>query len=184
MFDPSLDTYAVSLVFPPEISVAVASAARAVATAAGSGFYAGNKVPPHVTIGAFHAAKKDEEKLVRRVQDFAESQRAGTVLFTKTGDFNGKTLFLKPEKNGFLLEINAALHSRLLAEFEEGENGYYMPEVWIPHAALATRLSQRQFEKAVQAAKAIKLPIEAEIRWIALHHCSPFKELRKIKLGC
>ena len=56
--------------------------------------------------------------------------------------FNGKVLFLKPEKNLFLSEINNALHPLLLPEFEKAENGYYLPDISFPHTTLATRLNQ------------------------------------------
>ena len=47
---------------------------------------------------------------------------------------------------------------------KEGENGYYMPEMWFPHTTLATRLNQSQFEKALEIAGKIKLPLEARIQ--------------------
>ena len=73
-----------------------------------------NKVPPHITIGAFHAAREEEAKLLQLVEGFAQEHKAGTVQFSEVGNFNGKVLFLKPEENLFLSQINKDLHTLLL----------------------------------------------------------------------
>ena len=181
-FDSSLITYAVSLHFTPDVNNIITSAVKSIAEVTGNCFIIENKIPPHVTIGAFHATKADEAKLIQMVEDFTKTQKAGTVQFTKIGNFNGKVLFLKPEKDGFLSQINAELHSVLLPEFEKAENGYYLPEIWFPHTTLATRLNQSQFEKALNITKSIKLPLETKTNEIAVYQCSPFAELKRYKL--
>lgn len=77
-----------------------------------------NKVPPHITIGAFHWAK-----------------------------------------DAFLSEINKELHKVVLPEFEKGENGYYMPQMWFPHTTLATKIGD-----------------------IGVYQCSPFMELKRFSV--
>ena len=180
MFDSNLITYAVSLHFTPDVNEIITSAVKAIAEVTGNNFIIENKIPPHVTIGAFHASKKEEAKLIQLVEEFSKSQKAGDVRFTEIGNFNGKVLFLKPEKDGFLAQINADLHTVLLPEFEKAENGYYMPEIWFPHTTLATRLNQSQFVKALNVTKSIKLPLETEINEIAIYQCSPFAELKRL----
>ena len=181
-YDSSLITYAVSLHFTPDVNDIITSAVKSIAEVTGNSFIIENKIPPHVTIGAFHATKADEAKLIQMVEDFTKTQKAGTVQFTKIGNFNGKVLFLKPEKDGFLVQINEELHSILLPEFKKAENGYYLPEIWFPHTTLATRLNQSQFEKAAKITETIKLPLETEIKEIAVYQCSPFAELNRYKL--
>ena len=183
MFDSSLITYAVSLHFSQKVNEVVISTLQAIADKTGNRFMIENKIPPHITIGAFHAAREEEAKLLQLVEDFVQDQKAGTVQFSEVGNFNGKVLFLKPEKNLFLSEINNALHSLLLPEFEKAENGYYLPDIWFPHTTLATRLNQSQFSAAEEIAKQITLPLEADIDEIAVYQCSPFLELKKYKLS-
>lgn len=182
MFDSNLITYAVSLHFTPDVNKIITSAVNAIAEVTGNSFIIENKIPPHVTIGAFHAVKDEEARLIQMVEEFTKSQKAGIVQFTEIGNFNGKVLFLKPEKDGFLAQINAELHSILLPEFEKAENGYYMPEIWFPHTTLATRLNQSQFEKAIKIAKNIKLPLATESNEIAVYQFSPFAELKRLSL--
>lgn len=177
-YDSSLITYAVSLHFTPDVNKIITSAVKSIAEVTGNSFIIENKIPPHVTIGAFHAAKEDEVKLIQMVDDFTETQNAGVVQFTEIGNFNGKVLFLKPEKDAFLSRINAELHTALLPEFEKAENGYYLPEIWFPHTTLATRLNPSQFEKAQEIAKQIKLSLEAIVTEISVYQCAPFEKLK------
>ena len=183
MFDSSLITYAVSLHFSQKVNDIVISTLQAIADETGNRFMIENKIPPHITIGAFHAAREEEAKLLKLVEEFARGQKAGTVQFSEVSDFNGKVLFLKPEKNLFLSEINNALHNLLLPEFEKAENGYYLPDIWFPHTTLATRLNQSQFSAAKEIAKQISLPLEAAIEELAVYQCSPFLELKKFELS-
>lgn len=182
MFDSSLITYAVSLHFSQKVNDIVISTLQAVADETGNRFMIDNKIPPHITIGAFHAAREEEAKLLQLVEDFAQGQKAGTVQFSEVDDFNGKVLFLKPEKNLFLSEINKDLHTLLLPAFEKAENGYYLPDIWFPHTTLATKLNQNQFSAAKEIAKKISLPLEAAIEELAVYQCSPFLELKKFEL--
>lgn len=183
MFDSSLITYAVSLHFSQKVNDIVISTLQAIADETGNRFMIENKIPPHITIGAFHAAREEEAKLLQLVEGFSQGQKAGSVQFSKVGDFNGKVLFLQPEKNLFLSKINKELHTLLLPEFEKAENGYYLPDIWFPHTTLATRLNQSQFSAAEEIAKKISLPLEAPIEELAVYQCSPFLELKKFGLS-
>ena len=102
MFDSSLITYAVSLHFSRKVNEIVISTLQAIADETGNRFMIENKIPPHITIGAFHAAREEEAKLLQLVEKLARGQKAGSVQFVEVGNFNGKVLFLKPEKNLFL----------------------------------------------------------------------------------
>ena len=154
-----------------------------IAAQTGNDFMIKNKVPPHVTIGAFHGTKETESKLIQIVEEFSKTQASGLVRFSEIGNFNQKVLFLKPEKDDFLTSINEALHKIILPEFEAGENGYYVPDIWFPHTTLATGLSQNQFSKALELAERISLPLEAKISDIGFYQCSPFLELNRFPLS-
>lgn len=181
-YNPTLITYAVSLHFTEDVNNIISATTKEIANLTGNTFMLDNKVPPHITIGAFHAEKKDEQKLLKIVQDFSKTQKAGTIHFTAPGDFNQKVLFLKPEKDDYLIKINDALHKIMLPEFTEGENGYYLPDIWFPHTTLATRLNQTQFFKALYIANKIKVPLEAKVSNIGVYICSPFLELERFKV--
>jgi len=178
----SMITYAVSLHFSTDASDIITKAVRDIAEATGNNFIIENKIPPHITIGTFHARKEDEARLLQLTAEFARTQKAGVVHFSKIDNFKGKVLFLKGEKDFFLAQMNRQLHSLVLSEFESGENGYYLPEIWCPHTTLATRLSQGQFAKALSVAEKISLPLEAKACEIGFYQCSPFLELKRFVL--
>ena len=182
MFDSSLITYAVSLHFSQDINEIISSTMGAIAQKTGNNVMIENKIPPHITIGAFHASKEEETKLLKFVDDFSKKQNAGTVHFTEAGNFNQKVLFLKPEKNVFLTKLNTELHTLLLPDFEKAENGYYLPDIWFPHTTLATRLNQSQFSAAMEIANKISLPLEAPVSEIAVYQCSPFLQLQRFSI--
>ena len=93
MFDSNLITYAVSLHFTPDVNKIITSAVNAIAEVTGNSFIIKNKIPPHVTIGAFHAVKDEEARLIQMVEEFTKSQKAGIVQFTEIGNFNAKFFF-------------------------------------------------------------------------------------------
>lgn len=175
-------TYAVSLHFTEDVSKTIMNTVQEIATIIGISFILDNKIPPHITIGAFHAAKGKENQLLQLVDNFTKRQRAGQITFSALGDFNKKVLFLKPDKNDFLTQLNSDIHKLLLPSFEKGENGYYLPDIWFPHTTLATRLSQIQFQKALDIARKIRLPLKADINEIAVYQCSPFLELERFAM--
>ncbi len=174
-----MNTYAVSIHFTQEVDAVVGLAVEAIAKITGGSFVLQNKIPPHVTIGAFHAAGADEQKLLCMVEEFCAQQKFGAVNFTGIGNFKGRVLFLEPQKDDFLCRINCELHERLLKEFEAAQNGLYLPQVWFPHVTLATRLNHEQLLKAQKVAEKILLPLKAEAKEISVYRCSPFVELKR-----
>jgi hypothetical protein len=92
-FDSSLITYAVSLHFSKDSSDIISKAVSSIAQATGNDFFIGNKIPPHMTIGAFHAAKENGARILQLVEEFAEKQTAGFVQFAEIADFKNKVLF-------------------------------------------------------------------------------------------
>ncbi|MBO4385958.1 MAG: 2'-5' RNA ligase family protein, partial [Treponema sp.] len=124
-------TYAVSLHPTKEAEETISTAVKALADLTGDSFIVKSRIPPHITIGAFHGTKEKEARLIQLVEDFCKGQKPGTIQFTAIGDFRQKVIFLKAQKDSFLTKMNSELHTLLLNEFERAENGYYLPQVWI-----------------------------------------------------
>ncbi|MBO7613645.1 MAG: 2'-5' RNA ligase family protein [Treponema sp.] len=177
-------TYAVSLHLSKEAEERISLAVKALADATGDSFIVKSRIPPHITLGAFHGTKEKEARLIQLVKDFSKEQKPCKILFTGVENFNKKVIFLKPQKDSFLAKMNLELHKILLKEFERAENGYYLPEIWVPHTALATRVNKAHFDQAVKIADQIKLPLESQAKEIALYQCHPIlEELKRFTLG-
>lgn len=57
-----------------------------------------------------------------------------------------------------------------------------MPENWVPHTTLATRLNQNQYAEILNIASKIKLPLESNISEVAVYQCPPFAEMKRFEL--
>ena len=88
-FTPTLTTYVISLHFPPDVNAIISSAVKAISELTGNTFILKNKIPPHVTIGAFHAAKEDEAKLLNIKEDFSKNLAKRMSTGSVTGDVSG-----------------------------------------------------------------------------------------------
>ena len=74
----------------PDVNAIITSAVNSIAEVTGNRFILEKKIPPHITIGAFHATKEDEPKLMQLTEEFTQNQKAGTIHFTEIGNFNDK----------------------------------------------------------------------------------------------
>ena len=154
---PAYSTYAVSLCFDDAAAQSVKAAQERLAQICGNNFLIEHSVPPHVTLGAFHAEPCALPQLQKAFDDFAKSARgvlggSGFVLeFDGADCFLDKVLFLAVKKDSqsfaCVKRLNEILHQKFLPLFEAGDNRNYLPERWLPHAALAVKLRPDQFEK-------------------------------------
>ena len=184
--DPLYDTYAVTLYFDSQTNELIEKAMRDIATATGNNYMLDNSVPPHLSLGLFHAEEEKEEELVNLFEEFAEglkSRDAGLSLnFNDPDNFADKVIFLNVSRDEPLMKLNRDLHQLFLPHFEAGNNRNYLPENWVPHIALAVKLCGPQFEKGFEVAKNSPLPKSAKITSATLARCNPYNEVSKISL--
>ncbi len=152
----SYSTYAVSLNFDEAANSYICSLMNCLAQASGNSYMTEHKVPPHLTLGIFHCAASDLEKLKELGDSFANQaqsllQEGLTLDFEGLDNFLDKVIFLKPQKSQVLQKLNEELHKKLLPFFEAGDNRNYLPENYFPHIALGVKLTPSQFEKGMEA---------------------------------
>lgn len=204
---PKHSTYAVSLCFEDGAAQSVKAVQECLAQICGNNFLIEHSVPPHVTLGVFHAEPGALSALQNAFDDFAMSAR--DVLGDKGLDlefggadcFLDKVVFLAAKKDSpsfaYLKTLNEILHQKFLPLFEAGDNRNYLPERWLPHAALAVKLSPAQFEKCApllglssaqgcgdsfglatdSCSAQIVLPQSARVAALSLALCKPYTEL-------
>ena len=155
-----------------------------IAAATGNNYMLDNSVPPHLSLGLFHAEEEKEGEMVKLFEQFAEGLKSESVGFSL--NFNGpdnfadKVIFLSVLRNESLMKLNLDLHQLFLPHFEAGDNRNYLPENWVPHIALAVKLDHQQFEKGFEAAKNFPLPKTAKITSATLARCNPYNEVIKL----
>ena len=187
---PAYSTYAVSLCFDDAAAQSVKAVQERLAQICGNSFLIEHSVPPHVTLGVFHAEPGALSVLQNAFDGFAKSARdvlGGKGLDLEFGGadcFLNKVLFLAVKKDSPSLacvkRLNEILHQKFLPLFEAGDNKNYLPERWIPHAALAVKLAPPQFEKCAPLlgpASDFVLPQSARVAALSLALCKPYMEL-------
>ena len=187
---PTHSTYAVSLCFDDAAAHSVKAVQERLAQICGNNFLIEHSVPPHVTLGVFHAEPGALSALQNAFDDFAMSARdvlGGKGLdleFGGTDSFLDKVLFLALKKDSpsfaCVKRLNEILHQKFLPLVEAGDNRHYLPERWLPHAALAVKLTPSQFEKCTPLlglASDFVLPQSGRVAALSLALCKPYKEL-------
>ena len=180
------DTYAVTLYFDSHTNELILEAMKDIAAATGNNYMLDNSVPPHLSLGLFHAEEEKAGEMVKLFEEFAESLKsrdAGLSLnFNDPDNFADKVIFLNVSRDEPLMKLNRDLHQLFLPHFEAGDNRNYLPKNWVPHIALAVKLSGTQFEKGFEVAKNFPLPKSAKITSATLARCNPYNEVSKISL--
>lgn len=191
---PKQSTYAVSLCFDDVAAQSVKAVQERLAQICGNNFLIEHSVPPHVTLGAFHAEPCALPQLQKAFDDFAKLARGilgeqGLDLeFGGADCFLDKVLFLAAKKDSpgfaYLKTLNEILHQKFLPLFEAGSNKNYLPERWLPHAALAVKLKPDQFKKCavlLGPASDFVLPQSARVAALSLALCKPYTELCRVE---
>ena len=181
---PLYDTYAVTLYFDSPTNELILEAMKDIAAETGNNYMLDNSVPPHLSLGLFHAEDERTGEMIKLFEKFAESLKsnsAGLSLnFNGPDNFADKVIFLSVERDEPLMKLNRDLHQLFLPYFEAGDNRNYLPENWVPHIALAVKLDAKQFEKGFDVAKNFPLPKTAKITSATLARCNPYNEVVKV----
>ena len=200
--DLSYSTYAVTLYFDDEASKSISNLTESLAQIIDNDYMIANRVPPHLTLGMFHVEDSDLQKLNTVFGDFVETASkevfAGEPLelpLAGPDSFLDKVLFLKPAVNEKLVSLNKLLHKMFIPHFEPGDNRNYLPENWLPHIALAVKLTHKQFEKGMEFLKGQKIicrksiheqneskqSADVKIVSIGLAECNPYNPIVTVK---
>ncbi len=184
--DLSYSTYAVTLYFDDRDSAAISNLTERLAQVIVNDYMIANNVPPHLTLGMFHVEDDDLQKLDKVFSTFVETACkevfAGGQLelpFVGLDSFLDKVLFLKPAENEKLVSLNKLLHQMFVPYFAPGDNRNYLPENWVPHVALAVKLTHEQFEKGMEFLKDQNVD-NVKIVSIGLAKCNPYTPVAEI----
>ncbi len=184
-------TYSVSLYFDDASAAQLRHAAERISLVTGNNYMIQHSVPPHITLGMFHAAENNLQLLKKVLADFADKAAVFSTVFSFSGvnSFYDKVIFLYPaeEAAAHFKELNLILHEMFLPLFEAGGNHNYLPCNWYPHTALAVKLNPYQFKKGYE--ETLRLFEEKtlkrntmKIASLGLALCKPYTELSKFSI--
>lgn len=174
-----MKTFAVSLHFSPQSEKLLNGTIHNLAVTTGNNFRIESHIMPHLTLGMFHAESADELMLPvgKFVQQISIEQVKQTmVMLDKSEIVNNKAVFLLPSAECTILlrNWNTVLHDIMSPYSSVANNGFYLPDYFLPHIAIATGLSCEQAKTAAECLAQIKLPIAVESSCIILAQCKPY----------
>ena len=182
----SYSTYAVTLYFEYKDSDEISNLTAKLAKIIDNDYMIANNVPPHLTLGMFHVEDDDLQKLVIVFREFVDTACKGVfsgellaLPIVGPDSFIDKVLFLKPAVNEKLVSLNKLLHRMFVPHFAPGDNRNYLPENWVPHIALAVKLTHEQFEKGMEFLKDQNVD-NVKIVSIGLAKCNPYTPVAEI----
>lgn len=152
-----------------------------VARVTGCDYMKNTKVPPHVTVSAL--VSDNEVALLSEMEDIAASIDKGYVWFANIGVFNPLVVYLGPVMNEFLLNVCKTVNERLLQYADVGNKGRYLPNQWVPHAAVAVKLTPGALKEAFAIVQEKFTAFKATAEKIVLARVEPYKEIKSWKLN-
>ena len=172
--------YAVTLEFDKESEARMQEMIDEVASVTGCGFMKRSHVPPHITVSAL--VGDNEEALLLEMEKIAPQISKTPIRFANIGVFNPLVIYLGPLVNEFLLETCKLVNERLLQYAEVGNKGNYLPNHWVPHAAIAVKLTPEALKEAFAIVQEKFTPFEAIAERIVLARAEPYEELKAWEL--
>ena len=185
------NTYAITLYFDDAVTKQIRTLTTDLAAITSNDYMIANSVPPHLTLGMFHADDSELEKMetlfgefVRAVQN-EFTGRELPIAFSGPDNFLDKVIFLKPEDTcrGVLCHLNEQLHKLFLPHFEPADNRNYLPGNWVPHVALGVKLTHEGFEKGMTFLKTARGITPGCVVQIGLARCNPYSPILDMKIG-
>ena len=136
------------------------------------------KTKPHITISAIIA--EDEELIKKEAEQLSKILKKGEIKVGAIGVFNPLVLFLSPVVDSYLMESSQKANDHMLRVSEIGNKGRYIPNNWVPHMAVAMKMSKEGLYRGFEKLSEIFTPFSAEIDKMALikvEEDNPYQEL-------
>lgn len=172
--------YAVTLEFDKESEAKIQDMIDEVAKITGCDYMKQLKIPPHVTVSAL--VSDNEAALLSEMNDIAEAMHKDFVWFVNIGVFNPFVIYLGPVMNEFLQDTCRKVNERLLKYADAGNRGQYLPNQWIPHAAIAVKLSPETLKEAFAVVQEKFSAFGATAEKIVLARAEPYEFLKSWNL--
>ena len=172
--------YAVTLEFDKETENKIQEMIDEVARVTGCDYMKQSKIPPHITVSAL--VSDNEETLLSEMESIAEAMTKDFIWFANIGIFNPFVVYLGPVMNEFLQNTCRTVNERLLQYADVGNRGRYLPNQWVPHAAIVVKLTPDAIKEAFAIVQEKFTAFGATAEKIVLARAEPYEELISWKL--
>ena len=167
--------YAITLEFDKETENRIQALIDEVAKVTGCDYIKQAQIPPHVTVSAL--VSDNEKALLSEMKSIGETMKKDAVWFANIGVFNPLVIYLGPVMNEFLYNTCKTVNERLLKYADVGNRGNYLPYQWVPHAAIAVKLTPDALKAAFAIVQEKFTAFGATAEKIVLARSVPYEEL-------
>lgn len=172
--------YAITLEFDQDTHNKIQEMIDEVAEVTGCDYMKKSEIPPHVTVSAL--VSDNEDALLTEMESIVAAMKKGYIWFANIGVFNPLVIYLGPVMNEFLYSTCKTVNERLLQYAEVGNRGNYLPYQWVPHAAIAVKLTPDALKDAFAIVQEKFTAFGATVEKIVLARAVPYEEIRSWEL--
>ena len=133
------------------------------------------KVPPHITISAFHSY--NEETALEIFRNAKKEIVSGKILFVSIGSFLPQVLYIAPVLNEYLHGIATSIYKEVIQYEDVVVGERTRPFSWMPHATVGRELSEEQLKQAFEVLQKQFSPFKGEVVKIGLARTNPYTDI-------
>jgi len=173
--------YAICLLFDSDTESAFTNIINEIADSGAGRYMIDTKIPPHITIALFQTEQIEPiiEAVSKNIAGFSPEK----IAWASLGVFVPQCIFAAPVMDEYLRNA-CIVANRLAAPFSRpGDDGHYLPNHWVPHTALAVKLTSEGLRKAFDIALQQFTFIQGRSTRLMLAECNPFREVQIWNLG-
>ena len=171
-----MNNYAVVLYFDEASHRRLSEMMEALVQCGVNAYMIDHQIPPHVTLSLFGCERI--EPVIDRLEAHAATLAAGKIAWASLGAFVPRVLFAASVMSDYLLGLCRAVNDLLAPITIPGDEGHYLPNRWVPHAALAVRMTQPELSAAFEAASKRFAAFVGEANRLALVRCDPYTQIK------
>lgn len=172
--------YLISVYFDEATDCKMRGYMKQIAKHTGNAAMLEDKVPPHITIGAFRTESEETARdIFRRI---TEQISKGEVHWVTVGSFLPNVIYLSPILNEYLQMLSDINKKELNRSENVWIDKRYEPYSWYPHTTLGKKLTKEQLLKAFEVLQNQFAPFRGQVVKIGLAATNPYRDLEVYKL--
>jgi hypothetical protein len=169
-----MNEYAISLYFNEQIHESLLELINIAADSCANRYMLEpSLIPPHITVCYFSTDNPDA--VIKLIDEKVKTLVKGKLIWPALGVFPTSVLYAAPVLNKYLLNVCLEFNSLLDSKVKLAD--YYRPYNWMPHTALATKLTVEQLNQAFIAVSEKFAPMMGTATALSLAVCERFNEL-------
>lgn len=172
--------YLISIYFDKNTEYKIKSYMKQIAKNTGNQMMLEGKIPPHITVSAFHADSLECAEVI--FERICKQVKAGNIQWVSVAAFLPQVIYLSPVLNEYLQRLSETIYKEVMQMETAEPRGYYQPYRWMPHATLAKHLEKEQMKTAFEIMQNQFGPFESRVTKIGLAETNPYTDLAVFEL--